>query len=113
LGLVFAVAALGCVATATTPPPRGVTVNGPPPAPLADERQAPPGPGAIWIAGYWHWTGIEYAWIPGHWEGKPPPGATWQAPRYVRAGDAYYYEPGAWQPASRPAQEPSRANALR
>ncbi len=95
-GLVAAML-MGCVATASSPPPRGVTVSGPPPAPLADERPPPPSPDALWIGGYWHWTGIEYAWIPGHWEAKPPPGATWQAPHYVSAGGAYYYEPGSWQ----------------
>jgi hypothetical protein len=87
----------GCVATVTGPPPRGVVVSGPPPAPINEERPVAPGPSAVWITGYWHWTGIQYAWIPGHWEASPPAGATWHEPRYVRAGGAYFYEPGGWR----------------
>lgn len=97
-----------CVANQSSPPPRGVVVNGPPPAPVAEERSLAPGPAAAWVAGYWHWTGMHYAWIPGHWENAPP-GQTWAAPQYTSRDGAYVYEPGGWRGAS---QAP-RANALR
>jgi hypothetical protein len=99
----------GCVASTTTPPARAIIVAGPPPAPLVEERPLTTQPRAVWIAGYWHWTGIQYAWIPGHFEVAPPSGATWRAPRYVKAEGAYIYEPGAWglTPGS-----PERANAF-
>jgi hypothetical protein len=106
IGVVVALSAagVGCVAPPEPVAPRGVAVNGPPPAPLAETRPPPPGPAAVWVAGYWHWTGMQYTWIPGHWDGEHP-GATWTAPRYVSADGAYYYEGGAWttglaQPAS-------------
>jgi hypothetical protein len=96
----------GCVATETAAPERGVIVRGPPPAPFAEEeRPAPPAPTAVWVAGYWHWTG-QYTWIPGHWESAPP-GTAWAPPRYRSANGAYYYEEGAWKPADR------AANAIR
>jgi hypothetical protein len=107
VALLGALALAGCVATAQAPPPRGVAVSGPPPAPLNEERPTPPGAGAQWVAGYWHWTGMQYAWIPGHWE-TPPPGAVWAAPRYVRSEGAYFYEAGAWHGGSA-----QHANALR
>ena len=88
----------GCVVTATLPPPRGILVSGPPPALIPEERPAAPAGagGGAWVAGYWHWTGLQYAWIPGHWEAAPPLGATWQAPLYVQNSGAYFYEPGGW-----------------
>jgi hypothetical protein len=88
--------ASGCVATATAPPSRAIVVTGPPPAPIAEEPTAQPQPASVWIAGYWHWTGIQYAWIPGHWEAAPRNGAVWLAPRYVKNEGSYIYEPGTW-----------------
>ena len=120
IGIALALSS-GCVATAQSTPARGVVVSGPPPAPLAEDHPAiAPAGGAQWVAGYWHWTGMQYAWIPGHWE-TPPPGSSWSAPRYMAADGAYFYEPGAWnggqplrspQPAQAPSQTP-HANALR
>jgi hypothetical protein len=114
LGLVAATSLAGCVATEMTVPARGVAVSGPPPEPIAE---APPpavvAPGAVWVAGYWHWTGMQYTWIPGHWENAPP-GTAWSAPRYVSADGAYFYEAGSWKPASAAPKGPhATANALR
>jgi hypothetical protein len=102
----------GCVATEVAAPPRGVVVSGPPPAPMAEiDRPAAPSQASVWIVGYWHWTGTQYTWIPGHWENAPP-GAAWNAPRYVAHGGAYFYEAGTWRP-SEGAGPRTSANALR
>jgi hypothetical protein len=125
LASVLGLSSAGCVATAQSPPPRGVVVSGPPPAPLTEDRPMAPRQGAVWVAGYWHWTGMQYAWIPGHWESGPP-GATWSAPRYVSSDGSYFYEAGGWrgggpqqgpqgapaQPQSPPPQQIPRANAF-
>ena len=89
--------ATACVVNEPESPPRGVVVSGPPPAPVREDRPPPPSPSARWVAGYWHWTGMQYAWIPGHWE-APPAGATaWAPPRVTRAADGrYVYESGSW-----------------
>jgi WXXGXW repeat (2 copies) len=103
LWAVFAVA--GCVVEAgMSAPPSGVAVSGPPPQPLQETRLPPPDSAAVWIAGYWHWTGMQYTWIPGHWEAAPP-GARWRAPHYSIREGTYFYEPGVWSSGSR---EPSR-----
>ena len=99
---VIAGSAAGCVAAATAPPTRVVVVTGPPPAPIVEEITPQPQPKSIWIAGYWHWNGIQYAWIPGHWEAARRDGATWRAPRYVRNDAVYFYEPGTWWTAVAP-----------
>jgi hypothetical protein len=78
----------------------GVVVTGPPPPPVVETRPAAPTLRAVWISGYWHWTGMQYTWIPGHWE-EGRPGAVWRAPRYSLRDGVYVYEPGGW--AERPA----------
>jgi hypothetical protein len=73
-----------------------LAVSGPPPAPLEDRRPwQPPEPGSVWVAGYWHWTGMQYTWIPGHFE-RAPAGAQWRIPRYSTREGTYFYEPGRW-----------------
>src|SRR5260370_21559935 len=90
------VACVGCVVEASvSAPSNGVAVSGPPPQPMVETRSAPPNPEAVWIAGYWHWTGMQYTWIPGHWEAAPP-GARWRGPHYSPRQGTYFYEPGAW-----------------
>jgi len=90
-------AAAGCVVNEAEAPTRGVVVSGPPPAPVPEQRPAAPGPQSVWVGGYWHWTGIQYSWIPGHWD-APPPGATWSAPVYTARDGKYFYESGGWKP---------------
>lgn len=85
----------GCVVAAAGPGPAGVVVAGPPPPPHEDVRVTAPSGTAVWVAGYWHWTGIRYAWIPGHWD-APRSGARWVPPRYILRDGVYYYEPGGW-----------------
>jgi hypothetical protein len=105
-----------CVVTAHAPPPRGILVSGPPPAVIAEEPGPAPAGHAAWVAGYWHWTGIQYAWIPGHWDAAPPTGTVWRAPAYVQNNGAYFYEPGGWRPqtsaVSAPATPPPNAEAF-
>jgi hypothetical protein len=100
LALAFLVlAAAGCVVeTGVGVSASGVVVTGPPPPPVIETRPAPPresSPRAVWIAGYWHWTGMQYAWIPGHWV-EARPGEVWRAPRYSLRDGVYVYEPGGW-----------------
>ena len=87
-----------CVVNEAESPARGVVVSGPPPQAVREERPAPPGPQSVWVVGYWHWTGMQYAWIPGHWD-APPPGAVWNAPVYSARDGKYFYETGGWKPA--------------
>jgi hypothetical protein len=105
---IVVVASTGCVVNEPESPPRGVVVSGPPPAPVREERPAPPNVQSIWVPGYWHWTGMQYAWIPGHWE-APPSGTVWAAPKVTTLQDGrYVYEPGGWR-----ASSPQAVSALR
>jgi hypothetical protein len=35
-----------------------------------DPKGKPDAPGQVWSCGYWHWDGVRYAWVDGHW--TPP-----------------------------------------
>jgi hypothetical protein len=99
--LAIALAMPACVVNEPEAPPRGVVVSGPPPPPVHEERPAAPNPQADWIAGYWHWTGMQYAWIPGHWENPPSRSAVWTQPQVTATPDGrYLYQSGGWKPAN-------------
>ncbi|MBN8488631.1 MAG: YXWGXW repeat-containing protein [Burkholderiales bacterium] len=82
-------------------PAHRTAYGGPPPAyesgPLVMAPMAPPPPryevvpalpyaGAVWIGGYWNWSGRAHVWVPGRWE----------APRH-----GWRYEPRRWEPVAR------------
>jgi hypothetical protein len=88
----------GCVVEpGVVAPANGIAVGGPPPQPVNEPRPEPAKSERpeTWVGGYWHWTGMQYTWIPGHWENAPP-GAWWRAPRYSLRDGTYFYEPGGW-----------------
>jgi hypothetical protein len=81
---------VGCVVGAARRPTQSESASGPPPAPArgqtAQQLLAAPAPdtgalpegahgpapaGRVWVAGYWHWDGVDYVWVPGRWE-QPP-----------------------------------------
>ena len=33
-----------------------------------EPKGKPPGPGARWACGYWHWEAVRYVWVEGHWQ---------------------------------------------
>lgn len=56
---------------------------GPPPVPRAlHYRPVAPGPGFVWVEGYWYPVGNHYRWHEGYWTRPPYEGATWFGPRY-------------------------------
>lgn len=62
---------------------------GPPPAPrVLRVHPRQPGPGYMWIDGYWFADGGHYRWHDGYWTRPPYAGAVWVAPRYE--GDQFY-----------------------
>lgn len=61
------------IAVGTAPPP-------PPPAYVAGPVGVAPGPGYVWVDGYWNWVDGRYVWVPGRWVLPPHPHAVWVAP---------------------------------
>lgn len=66
---------------------------GPPPAPRVVRVQpVAPGPGYVWLQGYWYPVNGRYVWHEGYWSRPPYEGAYWVAPRH----DGQYYIEGHW-----------------
>jgi len=70
---------------------------GPPPPVRVEAFGVAPGPGYIWLAGYWGWRGGRYEWAPGRWERPPRPRAVWVAPRWEHYGNRYRFHEGRWR----------------
>jgi hypothetical protein len=78
-------------------PPGEVVVDTDPPPPQYEVVGVAPGPGFVWIGGYYHWYGGRWVWYRGHYERPPHPGAIWVGARYeVRAGRRVYIR-GFWR----------------
>ncbi len=67
---------------------------GPPPVVRVERYRPPmPGPGYIWVNGYWYPAGNRYVWHQGYWTRPPYEGANWIGPRYE--GEQFYE--GRWE----------------
>jgi hypothetical protein len=75
--------------------------NGAPPALLSDPRGPPPGPGSVWIDGYWQWTEGRFAWVPGQWAEPPgPPPYTWVDARWTGDDRGWTFHEPYWEPST-------------
>src|ERR1700674_2996646 len=68
-------------------PPLYVMPPPPPPPPIVAHAPAP-GPGYVWISGYWYPAGSRWHWRAGYWARPPYARAYWVAPHYY--GGRYY-----------------------
>jgi hypothetical protein len=71
--------------------------SAPPPPPRAEVFGVAPGPGYVWINGYWGWSGGTHTWIEGRWERPPRPHAVWVAPSWERRQNRYRFHQGHWR----------------
>ena len=88
----------GCIVTAE-PPHRyyvGPVVDIAPPPPLVEEYGPAPGPGFVWIGGYWGWAGGRHEWVRGHWE-RGRAGERWVPHRWVHERDGWHMSQGHWE----------------
>jgi WXXGXW repeat (2 copies) len=79
------------------PPPDAVFVAVRPPVYREELVGVAPGPGYLWIAGYWEWGGAAYRWVPGRWEMRPRPRAVWVTGRWRSNRRGWYWSPGHWR----------------
>ena len=89
--LALMVVAGGCVISAQVS--IGVTIGAPPPPPAVMVQPACPGPGFLFVEGYWYPVGHHYRWHAGYWTRPPYAGAYWVAPHHD--GERFYA--GYWQ----------------
>ena len=71
----------------------GINIGRPPSVRVEREPRSP-GPGYVWLAGYWYpAANNKYTWHAGYWTRPPYEGASWVAPRH----DGKQYYAGYWQ----------------
>lgn len=62
------------------------------------EQPSIPGPGYLWMPGYWAWNGTAYYWVPGTWVLPPRVGLLWTPPWWGWVNGAYVWHAGYWGP---------------
>jgi len=77
----------------------GISVTVPPPALPVYAQPVVPGPGYIWIPGYWAWGGPDgYYWVPGTWVLPPEVGLLWTPGYWAWGNGVYLWHAGYWGP---------------
>src|SRR5262245_40753986 len=71
----------------------GIQIGPPPPPRVVSVLPARPGPGFIWVEGYWYPVGHKYKWHDGYWTRPPYGGARWIGPRH----DGQRFYEGYWE----------------
>jgi WXXGXW repeat (2 copies) len=66
----------------------------PPPA-YVEVVPSVPYAGAVWIGGYWGWSGGRHSWVPGRWD-RPRPGYRWQPHAWSQQGGRWHLHGGGW-----------------
>ena len=73
------------------------TVPAPPPPRVAGAIGYAPGPGYVWIDGFWDLRGSHWVWINGRWARPPRGRAGWVPDRWERHGEHWRYNRGHWR----------------
>jgi len=90
--------ALAMSTACATAAPRGrVFVRIGPPAPVYEARAVAPGPGFVWVPGYYQYAPRGYVWVPGRWERPPRANAVWVPARWVHERRGWYVVEGHWR----------------
>jgi hypothetical protein len=86
---------LACAAILIGCTERVLVRTAPPPLPFYEQPYCP-GPGYLWVPGYWAYGSDGYYWVPGMWELAPDAGLLW-TPGYWGWGDGVYvWHSGYW-----------------
>ena len=56
-----------------------------------------PGPGYVWIDGFYDLRGDRWEWRRGYWDRPPHPRAVWSRPYWERHGHGYRFHRGYWR----------------
>ena len=84
-------------ACATNPPPGVMYLERRPPPARVEVVGVAPGPGFVWIGGFWRWGGAEYAWVPGRWAPRERGHRHWNAGHWRHTRRGWYWAEGRWR----------------
>jgi hypothetical protein len=76
----------------------GLSITVAPPALPIYTQPAVPGPGYLWVPGYWAWSDDGYYWVPGTWVLPPQAGFLWTPGYWGWVNGAYMWNAGYWGP---------------
>lgn len=98
-GLLATALLVGASACVYLPPPGALVVAAAfgPPRPRVEVIGVAPGPGHVWIGGFWRWDRVAYAWVPGRWALRPHPRAVWVPGRWRHHSRGWYWIEGRWR----------------
>lgn len=68
-----------------------------PPPPRQEVFMPAPGPGHVWVNGFWRWGGVRFAWSPGQWMRPPHARAGWSAGGWYPVNGRYGFRRGQWR----------------
>ncbi|MFN0165387.1 MAG: hypothetical protein ACKV22_03065 [Bryobacteraceae bacterium] len=69
----------------------------PPPRPMLGAVGYAPGPGYVWIDGFYDLRGPRWMWAPGYWVRPPRPRAVWARPYWEPHRGGYRFHRGYWR----------------
>jgi hypothetical protein len=96
-GALLMVVMIGAVPADARPRHR-VYVPVAPPPPIVETRIVAPGPGFVWVPGFYTWDGVAYVWVPGRWVRPPRVHAVWVPARWVHDDKlGWFYIAGHWR----------------
>ena len=70
--------------------------TGPPPV-RAEVVAVSPGPGYVWVPGYYQYRGNAYVWVGGRYERPPRSRARWVPGHWERDRRGWYFVDGHWR----------------
>jgi hypothetical protein len=70
--------------------------SGPPPI-RAEVVGVAPGPGYVWVPGYYRHDGRDYLWVAGRWDRPPRARARWVPAHWERDRRGWYFVDGHWR----------------
>jgi hypothetical protein len=88
-----ALVGLGFAFTAQPAPAAYVYVQTAPPAAIVETVPARPGPGYVWVGGYYRWYGGRYVWTHGYWAHHA---GAWCGGHWHHGYHGYYWVDGHW-----------------
>lgn len=79
------------------PPPSGDSIDEAPPQDQVEVVPASPGPGYVWVGGYYYRSYGHWYWHPGRWAYPPHPGAVWVRGRWYHGRGGWHFSAGFWE----------------
>ena len=74
-----------------------VYIRSGPPSVRAEVVAVSPGPGYVWVPGYYRYSGNAYVWVGGRYERPPRARARWVRGHWERDRRGWYFVDGHWR----------------